>query len=330
VRMRRRTKVERLRDRGDSRRLVKILDKHDWLVDRDGMAQDLAVNRRIEAVRALGMIDNDHAEEGVVKALEDGDRRVRLAAVDALLPGPSDLAAETLARIAAGWRGPDFERERAAAVQVLADLDDESLAVVYAQSLANDQDRAELSAQDDEDLRRLFRKSGGAESLALADRLAERLSDPDERRQSRAHQVLVTLGATAVVTLTAALHDPSRRRAACVALGEIRDQRAVPALVRMLEAGDAETRVEAAKALGDIRDGGALEPLIRAASDRDARVRDAALEALDKLRSLVAGLSAAALAESIERAAKEGPTPGPPANGHDHRTILRRLLGRSE
>jgi HEAT repeat protein len=327
MRLRRRTKIERLRDRGDSRRLIKILDKHDWLVDRDGMAQDLAVNRRIEAVRALGMIDSDHAEEGVVRALEDGDRRVRVAAVDALLPGPSELAAETLARIAAGWRGPDFERERAAAVQLLADLEDESLAVVYAQTLANDQERDELTEQDETDLRQLFDRPGGADALALADRLTERLSEPDLRRRRRAQQVLVALGPTAVVPLTAALHDPARQQPACVALGQIRDKRALPALVRVLEAGEPEARVAAANALGDIRDAGALESLIRAASDSDARVRDAALEALDKLRSLVAGLSAAALAESIERAAVEGPVPRPPANGQDHRTILRRLLG---
>jgi HEAT repeat protein len=324
----RRSRIERLRDRGDSRRLIKILDKHDWLIDRDGMAQDLTVGRRVEAVKALGAIDTDHAEEGVVKALEDGDRRVRIAAVDALLPSPSDLAAETLARIAGGWRGPDFERERAAAVELLVDLDDEGLAVVYAQTLANDPARDELTEQDQEDLRRLIGNRGGAEALALADRMCERLADPDQDRRRRAYQVLVTLEATAFVPLTAALHDPVRQGAACAALGQIRDQRAVPALVRVLGDSTSPSRVAAARALGDIRDGAALEPLIRAATDRDARVRDAALEALDKLRSLVAGLGAAALAESIERAAAQGPGPGLPANGHDHRAILRRLLGR--
>jgi len=328
VRLRRRTRIERLRDRGDSRRLIKILDKHDWLVDRDGMAQDLEVGRRVDAVKALGTIDTDHAEEGVVRALDDGDRRVRVAAVDALLPSPSDLAAETLARTAAGWRGPDFERERAAAVAVLADLDDESLAVVYAQTLANDPDRDELTAQDEEDLRRLFGSAGGADAAALAERLAERLGEADERRRRRAHQVLVTLGATAVVPLTAALQDPVRQELACTALGQIRDKRAVPALVRLLGSGDTGARAAAARALGDIRDGGALEALVHAASDSDARVRDAALEALDKLRSLVAGLGAAALAESLERGAAEGGAPGPLANGHDRRAILRRLLGR--
>jgi HEAT repeat protein len=328
VSLRRRTKIERLRDRGDSRRLIKILDKHDWLVDRDGMAQDLAVGRRVDAVKALGAIDTDHAEEGVVRALEDGDRRVRLAAVDALLPSPSDLAAETLARVAAGWRGPDFERERAAAVDLLADLDDESLAVVYAQTVANDPERDELTGQDEEDLRRLFGNAGGAEAMALADRLADRLAEPDERRRRRAHQVLVTLGATAVMPLTAALHDPMRQEPACTALGQIRDTRAVPALVQLLGSGDTGARAAAARALGDIRDGGALEALVHAASDSDARVRDAALEALDRLRSLVAGLGAAALAESFEKAGVEGDVPQPPADGHDHRAILRRLLGR--
>lgn len=328
MRLRRRTKIERLRDRGDSRRLIKILDKHDWLIDRDGMARDLAVGQRLEAVKALGAMDTDRAEEGVVRALEDGDRRVRLAAVEALLPDPSDLAAETLARIAATWRGPEFERERAAAVELLGDLDDQGLAVVYAQTLANDPERDELSTHDEQDLRWLFGNSGGEDAAALAERMAERLAATDERRRRCAHQVLVVLGVTAVVPLTAALRDPVRQQLACTALGQIRDKRALPALVRLLGSGDPEARAAAARALGAIRDGGALEALIHAAGDSDARVRDAALEALDELRSLVAGLGAAALAESYERDPLEGGAAPPPANGHDHRAILRRLLGR--
>jgi HEAT repeat protein len=141
------------------------------------------------------------------------------------------------------------------------------------------------------------------------------------------------LGTTAVVPLIGALTDPARHQAACTALGQIRDTRAVPALVRVLGSGDPEVRAAAARALGDIRDGGALEALVHAAGDADARVRDAALEALDKLRSLVAGLGAAALVESYEKAGLEGQEPQPgvqrvPANGHDRRAILRRLLGR--
>jgi HEAT repeat protein len=331
--MRRRTKIERLRDRGDSRRLIRMLDKHDWLVDRDGMARDLAVGRRVEAVTALGVIDSDHAEEGVVRALEDGDPRVRLAAVEALRPAPSDLAAETLARIAATWRDPEFAQAHVAALELLVELEDENLAVVYAQTLVNDPDRAELTAQDEQDLRRLFAGPGGDEALALAGRLAERLGAHDARRRRCAHQVLVVLGATAVVPLIGALHDDARQHAACDALGQIRDTRAVPALIRALGNGDPQTRALAARALGDIRDGGALEALIHAAGDNDARVRDAALDALDKLRSLVAGLGVAALAESYKSGDDEAREPSAhvapsPANGHDTRAILRRLLGR--
>jgi HEAT repeat protein len=333
VRLRRRTKLERLRDRGDSRRLIRILDKHDWLVDRDGMARDLAVGRRVEAVKALGTINTDHAEEGVVRALEDDDPRVRLAAVEALRSDPSVLAAETLARTAARWRDVGYERERAAAVGLLIELDDERLAVVYAQALVNDPERNELTVQDEHDLGRLFAKSGGEESSALGERLTQQLAAPDAKRRRRAHQALIGLGSTAVVPLIGALQDPARQDLACAALGRIRDTRAVPALVRVLGNGEPQVRVEAARALGDIRDGGALEALVHAAGDADARVRDAALEALDKLRSLVAGLGAAALVESYENAGLEGQQPLPsvrrtPANGHDRRAILRRLLGR--
>ena len=330
---RRRTKIERLRDRGDSRRLVRILDEHDWLVDRDGMARDLAAARRVEAVTALGTIDTDHAEEGVVRALEDGDPRVRMAAVVALRRGPSDLAAETLARTVATWHDPAFERARVAALDLLVDLDDEMLAVVYAQTLANDPGRDQLTVQDAQDLRRLFRSGGGEETFALAERLAERLAAPDEGRRRRAHDVLVTLGEAAVVPLIGALQDPARQHPACIALGQVRDARAVPALVHVLETGDSEGRALAARALGDIRDGRALEPLLQAASDSDVTVRDAALDALDKLRSLVAGLRAAALAESYDNGAPEqrqtrAELPLRLADTRGHRALLRRLLGR--
>jgi HEAT repeat protein len=327
----RRSKIERLRDRGDSRRLIRLLDKHDWLVDRDGMARDLAVGRRVEAVTALGTIDTDHAEEGVVRALEDDDPRVRLAAVMALRPKPSSLAAETLARTAPAWHEHTAQRARAAAVDLLVDLGDEILAVVYAQTLANDPVREELTAQDEEDLRRLFRGGGGDEATALGERLAERLAAPDDGRRRRAEQLLVALGGPAVMPLIGALEDPGRQHPACVVLGRIRDVRAVPALIGVLRSGRPDSRPAAARALGDIRDGRALEALLQAASDGDTAVRDAALDALDKLRSLVAGIGAAALARSYDKnAAEERQRPAELplglTNRPDHRALLRRLL----
>ena len=100
-RLRRRSKAERLAARGDVRRLIRLIGKHDWLVDADGHARDLAVGRRIEAVAALGSIESGDAEAGILIALADDDPRVKLAAVEALGSKPSARAARALARAAA-------------------------------------------------------------------------------------------------------------------------------------------------------------------------------------------------------------------------------------
>ncbi|MDP9344984.1 MAG: HEAT repeat domain-containing protein [Actinomycetota bacterium] len=334
---RRRTKIERISDRGDVRRLIRILDRQDWLVDRDGFATDLAVGRRAAAVAALGTIGSPQAEEGVVRALGDGDPRVRLAAVRALRPEPSRHAAQTLARTAASWSDPSLKTARSAALDLLVGVADELLAVVYAQTLANDPAGDALSEQDEDALRRLFPAVGGAEALALAERLAERLAAPDEGRRRRAQHILTILGRTAVEPLVAALNDPHRQMLAGEALGRIRDRRAVPGLLRVLEGDDPPARAMAARTLGDIRDARALEALLHAADDPHADIRDAALDSLDRMRSLIAVLGIPALMrthqESIEAPEEEArgpaePPPLPPSNGRDHRPMLRRLLGR--
>jgi HEAT repeat protein len=339
-RFHRRTKAERLAARGDVRRLVRLLRDHDWLVDADGHARDLAVPRRLHVVAALATVDSEEAEDGLMLALADDDPRVRKAAVVALGIDASPRAAHALARAAAAWREPGLAGARGAALDVLVGMNDEVLGVVFAEALLEDEEVDELRPEEERGLRRLFAAQGPATEV-LAQRLALELDEPDEAFAHRTHQVLVALGSSAVPSLVDALADPARSERACAALAAIRDVRAVPSLVWLLGNGEPSGRAAAARALGAIRDPGAVDALVSASKDPDPDVRDAALDALDRLGTVVDLLGAAALASSFDRRPDEESDEPRPANengtrteqhgGVAHptaRTLLERLLGK--
>ena len=76
------------------------------------------------------------------------------------------------------------------------------------------------------------------------------------------------------------------RRMAAVALGEIKDTRAVEPLIAALKDNDRSVRWSAAEALGNIKDARAVEPLIAALKDDDIGVRREAAGALEKIGKL--------------------------------------------
>lgn len=329
---RRRSKIERLRNRGDVRRLVGLLDEHDWIVDRDGVLLDLDVGRRLEAVSALGTIDDARAEDGIVRALADDDPRVQRAAVEALAPTPRARAAKALAQTAALWRTPALETAHQAAIALLVGLADELHAVEYTQILV--ETRADgLSVAEQTAVSRLFAADCGPVAEIFAGELAQRLRAASEPERRLVHETLVAMGSISVDPLVSALDDPARRGWAAAALGAIRDPRAVPPLIALMSEREPTAQATAARALGEIRDPRALEALIRASGDPHAEVRDAALAALDQMRGVVAMLGAAALNlddnreiapanRQIEGRSTLGATDG------SYRSLLQRLLGR--
>jgi hypothetical protein len=66
-------------------------------------------------------------------------------------------------------------------------------------------------------------------------------------------------------------------------LGKLRDVRAVPPLIRALNAPGFQTPLFAAEALGNIGDPRAIDPLVALAESGKDKTRDAALAALQKL-----------------------------------------------
>lgn len=98
-------------------------------------------------------------------------------------------------------------------------------------------------------------------------------------------KALVKAGAPSVDPLIAALEhgNPSLRRLAANALGQIGDPRAVELLVAVLPDGDLHLRRLATTALGQIGDSRAVESLIAVLQDAPVRIREAAAEALGQL-----------------------------------------------
>ena len=97
---------------------------------------------------------------------------------------------------------------------------------------------------------------------------------------------LAHLGPPAVPGLIRASRDsnPSVRRTAAAALGELADLRAVEPLIAALKDESGWVRRDAAEALGKLGDRRALEPLAELLDDIETDARLAAAEALKQLR----------------------------------------------
>jgi HEAT repeat protein len=112
------------------------------------------------------------------------------------------------------------------------------------------------------------------------------LKDTNETLRGNAADVLASIGAPAVAPLIAALKDAdfNVRTYSALALGEIKDPRAVEPLVAALKDTQADVRTNAAWALGEIKDPRAIEPLSAALKNEDHRVREDAAYGLGQIK----------------------------------------------
>ena len=104
--------------------------------------------------------------------------------------------------------------------------------------------------------------------------------------RDQAAGALIRLGEPSVKFLIEALKNRNRyaREQAALALGKIRDARAVEPLLQVLVDENGSGRGEAALALGEIGDTRVVEPLIQALKNEDTGVRKDAVIALGKIR----------------------------------------------
>jgi HEAT repeat protein len=239
------------------------------------------------AIEALGEIGNARASSRIIPLLQDVLLR--------------DAAARTLARI-----GDEF-----AVDALIAVLNDQGTPIeVIARALSDFHDRYEGKYHEGAYIVGIFKKSispAGVQNLidALAAADAEnlrsliwllgRLANPAAARAMTRHlgsdqlridifDALVQHGPTVTELLVEQLQadDPETRAAAVTALGRIRDKRATPHLIRILDT-DPDLTIPVIAALASIGDLAAMDSLFSILGTPDAAVRRAAVSALNAL-----------------------------------------------
>jgi HEAT repeat protein len=228
---------------------------------------------RVLVADVLGSIADPRALDGLTRALEGRDRRVRLAAIAAI--GRLNTQA-AVARLLEALESGDTE---------FADIAARSL--VNAGTAISQHIIDLLRAPNSELRTRAARILGQIrEPLALAP-LTSALRDTDEWVRAAAALALGNLlDPSATESLIVCLHDvhPSVRAAAADALGQLRDLSAREPLLPLLQDRQASVRAAAARALGRIGDNIAAEPVTGLLDDPDREVRIAAIQALGSLR----------------------------------------------
>lgn len=295
--------VERLERRGKAKGLLRALSYEDPVTDTEGRTVDLGSSVRVAAVTALARHDDPVAFEGLVRALDDPEQSVRVAAIRAMRARRGSAATGQLAEIAARWSGSEHALARAEAVDALAEIGDASVPPSIIGELLSRP--AELDAADCDVAARLVRASGASAVHLTIDDLIGHLREASA--PSRARKLLVALAPESVDPLLDALRDARARHEAALALGSTGDARAVEPLSSiMLSDEDPVVRRAAAWSLGAIRDPAAVEPLLLATRDTEFAVRVEAIDSFEKLGNAGVALAVSAVvAPALEESARK-------------------------
>jgi pimeloyl-ACP methyl ester carboxylesterase len=250
--------------------LILALGYQDWVVDLAGESVDVGVRIRREAVLALGEFQDPLAMEAVsAVALADEDERVLEAAGSTL--------ASFLQRLDDDQRSPE-EREAAdPAAEGFVDRVDLARAMLLTGS------DALIEANETLLVNVLSASPDGELSEVMVKEALRALADPRPQIVRRARRMIALRAHQHLDLVIGALHEPDRAAPAAHALGELRDNRALDALVGGLGSSDPAVRRECVWALGELADSRAVADLFGATSDHDYEVRKAALSALDEL-----------------------------------------------
>jgi HEAT repeat protein len=293
---------------------------------------------RAAAAHALAGLDTPLAEDALLRAVDDPEEAVRVAAIRALRERGEPFAVKQLVHVATSSSGPDRAASRQEAVEALASLEDPEVARgAAAEFLARE------VGPDDKDqavLERLVRAGGDEAVRGTIEDLVAQLRESSAAE--RAGMLLVALAPDSVEPLVNALHDDLAGQNAAVTLGLTHDSRAVEPLCSLLLGdGHPSVRRAAAWALGEIRDPAAIRALLMATGDVDYRVRSEAIASFDSLGNAAIALSVGVL---VGLASENGAPPQlagdrgvlPPAPDRETEAaapagampILRRLFGR--
>jgi HEAT repeat protein len=229
--------------------------------------------RRRDVVRELGGLPAATAEPGLLDALEDDERVVRLEAARAA----ARVQLLSAVAILRDWLDDPDPDTRATAATALGDIGDASArdGLVRALSDATPEVRRAATAA--------VATLGGDAAVPA---LLGALDDPDARVRVGAVEALGRLGdARALVPLAGLVRDdaPDVREAAMRALGQLGDARALPSLEQGFADAKEPVRLAAAGALGQVGGAEAARVLTRVLAGTDTRLARAAVAALGNL-----------------------------------------------
>jgi pimeloyl-ACP methyl ester carboxylesterase/HEAT repeat protein len=265
--------IDRLTRRRRVDGLIAALGYADWVTDQKGDAVDLGVDVRRDAVLALGLFNDVRAIEAVVGVgFADEDPRVLEAAGLALV--------DLLQRAEAD---PEYRAEVASDG---GDPDGEFGAVQIARTLLLTAEESQIEAHRDLLTRVLGGGSSSVLNEAIIDEMLQALGDSRPQVVERAQRMIVLHAGDHIEPIMAAVDDPVRAAPAALALGELRENRALDVLAGGLSSTDPIVRRACAWALGELADSRGVAELFGATTDANYDVRKEAFAALDKLGSI--------------------------------------------
>jgi HEAT repeat protein len=237
----------------------------------NGLTEDLP-EIRLAAVKELAAIQSDRTFEALKRALEDPDRSVQVAAVDALGNTADEKAVEPLLNLIAHG-DQELANQGAKSVQRFGNTITKQ---IIGLSLNFNPHARKLSAE----------VLGNIGDTAAITPLINLLKDEHPEVVGSAIEALGKLAdpATLERILPFLQHgDVTIRETAATALGEIGESLAAEPLLGCLRDNHDSVRLAAVRALGKISDPVSVEALINSLNDNSMRVREAAAEAIGNM-----------------------------------------------
>jgi HEAT repeat protein/beta-lactamase regulating signal transducer with metallopeptidase domain len=230
---------------------------------------------RMAALEALARMEDSRALPGATQALGSEDPAMRVAALQVLshMGDPRALPA-TLPLL----EDPD-RRVRVAAAEAVGEFQDSTAIAALSKALRDDADP---------EVRKTAAWALGEidDSRAVPVLMAALSGDTSAEVRATAAWALGEIeDPSALDALGAAVRDENTqvRRQAIEAIGEIDDRRAVPVLIPLLDDADPEVRKLAVWALGELADPASVDALGKATLDSNAEVRRTAVRALGEV-----------------------------------------------
>ena len=270
-----------------------------WALDVTGELVIASRNKSKSALDSQKTTDWD----SLTKALKDNDSNIRKLAVQ-VLRNNGMPAVGSLIQALKDDEDPNIRKETAEALGFIGDV---KAILPLIQALKDDDDRVQeesmkalikigvpsidalakvLNDRNNQVRKHAVQALGEIKDARAVESLIQVFTDSDVDVLGDAVSALEKIGIASVESLIKALKDRDSqiRKLAVVALGEIRDARAVEPLIQVLSDNDSNVRGEAADALSKISDTRAVEPLIHVLSDNDSNVRCKAALALGEIR----------------------------------------------